>query len=129
MASYQIHRYAVKNDDQIFVDPAAYTENEKQIANNYINFARNLPGRTDNLIERTVINSNTIRFAYNCSAADGEEEKTALSFFREMMFSDNNAKLAYLNMHKSKGAGINLALSYTEVVFANNHSFRLNSLI
>ena len=125
MAGYQIHRYAVKDDDQIFVDPATYTESEQIIANNYINFVRALPGHTGNVIV-TLVDSNTKLYVYQCRARDGAEEVTARAFFRTLSQSADAAKTEFLSMLSSKGGGISIEKSHTELLFANGYSTNIN---
>jgi hypothetical protein len=128
MAGYQIHRYAVKDDDQIFVDPATYTESEQIIANNYINFVRTLPGYTGN-VSITFIDNNTKLYSYQCRARDGVEEVTARAFFRTLSQSADAAKTEFLSMLSSKGGGISAEKSHTELLFANGHSTNIDKNI
>lgn len=125
MAGYQIHRYAVKDDDQIFVDPATYTESEQIIANNYINFIRTMPGYTGN-VSVTIVDSNTKLYVYQCRSRDGAEEVTARAFFRTLSQSTDTAKTEFLSMISSKGGGISVEKSHTELVFANGYSTNIN---
>jgi len=125
MAGYQIHRYAVKDDDQIFVDPATYTESEQIIANNYINFVRTMPGYTGN-VNITFLDSNTKLYVYHCLARDGAEEVTARAFFRTLSQSADAAKTEFLSMISSKGGGISEEKCHTELLFANGYSTNIN---
>ena len=121
MGQYKIHRYSVKDPDQVFVDSATLNDAEKQLWENYVAFVQTLPGYQNGTLERTQIDPDTIRYTYNCKCDDGREEIVARKFFKELGTSSNTARVAYVEMLRSKGARVNPKLSYTEVEFANGH--------
>lgn len=121
MGTYKIHRYSVKDSDQVFVDNSTLTDSEKVLWENYVAFVQTLPGYLNGTLERAQIDENTVRFTYNCKCDDGREEIVARKFFKELGTSSNTARVAYMEMLRSKGARVNPKLSYTEVEFANGH--------
>jgi len=121
MGTYKIHRYSVKDSDQVFVDNSTLTDSEKVLWENYVAFVQSLPGYLNGTLERAQIDENTVRFTYNCKCDDGREEIVARKFFKELGTSSNTARVAYMEMLRSKGAKVNPRLSYTEVEFANGH--------
>ncbi len=121
MGTYKIHRYSVKDSDQVFVDNSTLTDSEKVLWENYVAFVQSLPGYLNGTLERAQIDENTVRFTYNCKCDDGREEIVARKFFKELGTSSNTARVAYMEMLRSKGARVNPKLSYTEVEFANGH--------
>ncbi len=121
MGTYKIHRYSVKDSDQVFVDNSTLTDSEKVLWENYVAFVQTLPGYLNGTLERAQIDENTVRFTYNCKCDDGREEIVARKFFKELGTSSNTARIAYMEMLRSKGAKVNPRLSYTEVEFANGH--------
>lgn len=121
MSEYKIHRYAVKENDAVFLDPSSFNDAERQIWNNYVDFVQSLPGHTRRAPDKTTIDGNTMKYTYYCAAEDGREEIIARKFFRELGLSSNTARLAYMNMIRNKGGRVNQRLSYTEVEFANGH--------
>jgi len=121
MGTYKIHRYSVKDSDQVFVDNSTLTDSERVLWENYVAFVQTLPGYLNGTLERSQIDENTVRFTYNCKCDDGREEIVARKFFKELGTSSNTARVAYMEMLRSKGAKVNPRLSYSEVEFANGH--------
>jgi hypothetical protein len=122
MALFYVHRYLVKRPDGVFIDRASLNESEMQIYDDYINlFVNSLDGNKGSPVVRTNIDDNTIKLTIELDSPNGKEQLFAENYMRSLGTSNNQYRVAYLNMLKNKGENINISKCYWEVEYANNH--------
>ena len=122
MAWFLLHRYSIKSPGTQFVDYDTLTNEEQAVWDNYVGFLQSQPGRVANTtVSFTVLDEDTIKQTWQMQAPDGQEQLFAENYMRMVGASNNDVRIAFSELMRSKESPVDVSKCYWEVEYANNH--------